>query len=553
MSTQVLHGETERAARLFLWTALGAACGFIVLVLASPILQRSASRIFVYLLYAYDQPVIEWELLLLLPAIMLAPVLGRICRMADYCERYPRYTALAVAVILALGAKVIYCAHPLSMDEYAVWFQSRIFAEGELTGRFPVEWIDWLVPLPFQNKFLVVSQESGAVASAYWPGFALLMAPFSALNVAWLCNPVLAALSLLLTARLAQLIFPERNVAGWAMLLTMASSAFLMMGISFYAMTSLLLGNVAFLCTFWVKTPRRLFLAGLIGSMTLMLHNPLPHMLFAAPWVLSWWLQQPSWRQVGALFAGYLPLSLILGGGWWLLRGQLLTDSTLVAPGALLASVFSLPGLDVLGMRLAGAVKLWSWAVPGLLVLAGMGYCQHRARREVRLLAASAGLTLLAYLFVPFDQGHGWGYRYFYPAWVVLPILAAGALASSVGESRVAGGHWSLQSAAGTLVAMSLLVMVPLQLMQVATFVREQIAQLPPAEALSREQHTLVLIRPENGFYALDLIQNDPFLRGREWRMVSRGAALDAVLLGDPRLQGQLLKHTPIGDLRSRP
>lgn len=37
-------------------------------------------------------------------------------------------------------------------------------------------------------------------------------------------------------------------------------------------------------------------------------------------------------------------------------------------------------------------------------------------------------LTLFGYFLVPVDQGHGWGYRYFYSAWMALPLLSTAAL-----------------------------------------------------------------------------------------------------------------------------
>src|SRR5438067_426521 len=56
------------------------------------------------------------------------------------------------------------------------------------------------------------------------------------------------------------------------------------------------------------------------------------------------------------------------------------------------------------------------------------GVWWRRAEPAVRLFAASALLTLAGYFFVPYDQGHGWGYRYFHASWGALPLLAACAL-----------------------------------------------------------------------------------------------------------------------------
>ena len=46
----------------------------------------------------------------------------------------------------------------------------------------------------------LLSHTSGNVISAYWPGFALLMALFSLAGAEWLCNPVLSALTVVAIA-----------------------------------------------------------------------------------------------------------------------------------------------------------------------------------------------------------------------------------------------------------------------------------------------------------------------------------------------------------------
>src|SRR5207237_7328643 len=89
---------------------------------------------------------------------------------------------------------------------------------------------------------------------------------------------------------------------------------------------------------------------------------------------------------------------------------------------------FALPSASSVWSRGVNLAELALWAVPGLLALACIGAVWRRSEPAVGLLTASALLTAVAYVFVPYDQGHGWGYRYFHAAWGVLPLLAAGAL-----------------------------------------------------------------------------------------------------------------------------
>ena len=69
-------------------------------------------------------------------------------------------------------------------------------------------------------------------------------------------------------------------------------------------------------------------------------------------------------------------------------------------------------------------------AILVVLVLALYGYLAARAQTGAKLLGAALALTFFAYFFFPLDQGHGWGNRYLYSAWFILPLLAASALAT---------------------------------------------------------------------------------------------------------------------------
>ena len=110
------------------------------------------------------------------------------------------------------------------MDESAPYMQSRIFAAGALLGRLPAPLVDWLVYPGFQGHFIQVSHQTGEVASVYWPGFALLLTPFTAAGISWLCNPLLGALSVWAIYRLALTLTGSIEAAGTAMLFTFWSA-----------------------------------------------------------------------------------------------------------------------------------------------------------------------------------------------------------------------------------------------------------------------------------------------------------------------------------------
>ncbi len=216
---------------------------------------------------------------------------------------------------------------------------------------------------------------------------------------------------------------------------------------------------------------------------------------------------------------------LLLGAGWLPVR-QTIRDPSAAAASAdaangvlalaadMAARAFVLPSPALLYARLQALVELLTWAAPFLPVLALLGWRAARRGSPLRLLAASALATMLLYFFIPFDQGHGWGYRYFHPAWSALPLLAAAALV----EPRAA--RWRAPVLAAALLAIPTI--NALRAAQVGSFVAEHRAQLPPIPERGRH---LCFLSIDGGSYRVDLLQNDPFLRGPVVYLASEGFA----------------------------
>jgi hypothetical protein len=280
-------------------------------------------------------------------------------------------------------------------------------------------------------------------------------------------------------------------------------------------------------------TPRRLLLAGVVGSVALSLHNPVPHLLFALPWGL-WLLSRPGGlRSAAWLIAGYLPLCLLLGCGWyWYIsefmhRGPIDTAAfaTMNRPG--IRSAFGLPSAAVVTARLTGLVKIWLWSAPALLLLAGIGAWRHRHDVRLRLLALSGLLTLFGFCFVLLDQGHGWGYRYFHSAWFVLPLLAVFAFRAR-DASAVAPDTSDMRAFAIHCAVIFLVVGVGQRALQMREFIGDHLAQQP---AYQGTEPRVVFIDPRNSFYGYDLLQNDPFLRSPRVVMLYRTPEENAALV----------------------
>ena len=442
-------------------------------------------------------------------------------RIAEIIDRYRSWTIVAIVAALALGSFFVYHDYPLAIDEYAAVFQAKIFASGHLVGYWPPYLVKWLVAPGFNGVFLVASPITGRVIEAYWPGFALLLAPFERLGAPWLCNPLLAGIGLYLIHRITLEITRDRVAAGFAVLFGVASGAYVANAISFYSMQAHLTANLLYAWLLMAPSRGRAFAAGLVGSLALILHNPFPHMLFALPWLLAFLVDRDRRRFLAPLIGGYLPLSIVGGIGWFWLRGRIGAD--LHRTGGSLLAVFRLPDAVMWNARAAGLAKLWVWAVPCLLLFAVLGWVRWRRDRHVRLLAWSALATFLGYFFVVFDQGHGWGNRYFHSAWGVLPILAAGALAGGA-----SGGRERLTAFAGAAAVLSVLLLVPYQLYEIDHFIGRHLAQIP---APKRPGNDVFFVNPRGGFYIGDMIQNDPELRDPDLRMFSYGPRRDAALI----------------------
>jgi len=473
--------------------------------------------------------------LIVVALALLRPIQQVSVSLVEAIGSRPVLTSVTWLAVLALGARYAYHDHPLSMDEYSAYFQSQVFAAGHLSGRFPVELLDWLVPPGFQNVFLVVSQTTGDVASVYLPGFALILTPFALIGLPWLCNPVLGAVSLIVLHRLAMGLFGNVRLAGLVMLIAAASSAFSVNAMSYYSMTAHALANGCFALLLLHPSVARCLLAGVVGSIALVLHNPLPHTLFALPWLVWLALRNDRLRTLPAIAAGYLPLFLVLGVGWTHFAADLRMVAAPIGEASAnvierwstaLRDFLEVPSPDLLFVRTIGLAKLWIWSAPVLLAAAIAGTWYGWPDYRLRLLALSCLTTLVGFLFVVFSQGHGWGFRYFHSAWLCLPLLAA-AFVRGPATERPAEPHTTFSYVAAVAV-LSLTLLLPLQVWQVHGFIARHLKQLPS----SREgAPRLVIVKPEMGYYAADLVQNDPFLRQPVIRMLSHGRAADAAMV----------------------
>jgi hypothetical protein len=273
------------------------------------------------------------------------------------------------------------------------------------------------------------------------------------------------------------------------------------------------------------------FLAGLVGGYALVLHNPIPHILFAFPWLI-WLLWDPRrWGALAAAIAGYIPIGLAVGLLWPLYLNSFNAISAAgphAEAGNLLlmmytkfTSVVALPDLRMVCARLYATWKIWIWSAPGLLLLAIAG--SWKIRGPILLLGVSAALTYAFYWVIPLDQGHGWGYRYFHTAWAALPLFGAAFIVSrpAMSADGIAWREW-----AGGMALASLILSTALQFWQVNATISEHLGQRIPVPDNGR---WILFVTLQRGLYTWDMIQNFP---GEDQQLIlmSAGAASDAAL-----------------------
>jgi len=485
----------------------------------------------------------------LLVVVALRPLWQRVELLAQWISRYPVKTCIFAFVVCAALGYLIYQEFPLTMDEYAPLLQARIFAQGNLAITYPLELLDRIV-IPDVRDFILVNSQTGQAISAYWPGLALLMTPFSLFELEWLLNPLLAAIGLWLIGDLASQASGQPQARGWAILATLACPQYTINAMSYYAMTSLLTFNLLYLWLLLKNSWRNTLLAGVVGGFALGMHNPVPHGLFAIPCVVFLLFNRHRYIQILPLVIGYLPLVLLLCLGRTLLihflELDINTDAVLYEDTDLITTwlqniqkVFILPDLRIVIIRTYALCKMVVWASPGLLLV--LFFSKPNTLIQ-RILLACLIFSFAFYLFIPYDQGYGWGYRYIHSAW---GLIAIGAGIFAVSGHKFQRNFIAISLLAGILAT-------PIFVLQASRTIANT-NTLHPEIPTKFEGKILVFITLYPSLYTHSLIQNYPKDRENIIRMVSYGMEEDAALAKQLSPEALQLSVNPMGSVWQLP
>ena len=403
--------------------------------------------------------------------------------------------AAAVLVVTLCGTIWIMHRTPLSMDEYAATFQAKILATGRVAAPIPEEWRPFATALV--PPFISYRATDNVWLTTYLPGYSAIRAIFSMMRIEIVVNPLLAAISVLALAGASARLWPTDPRRGRIAIFYLVTSAqFLMMSMSGYSWPAHLCFNLVWLYLVLREDRFGLAAAPWVGVIALGLHNPFPHALFAAPFLLRLLrTRRLGWiAYYGAVYgAGFL--------GWYRVMSYFHGQ---VGSGRAL-KLFGLPsaeGYFVQGMNLS---LLLTWQAPAMALFLIAAFFLIRSMKQAeRDLMAGLVLTFALYFLFPQNQGHGWGYRYLYSV-----LGSAALLAASATVTLTAAGGAPLRRLLVASTIAVLAVQLPFRSLQTERFVRPYAATL---DFIATRPADVVIVDPNSAYYGRDLIRNDPLM-----------------------------------------
>jgi len=408
--------------------------------------------------------------------------------------------AIALAVFIVTLAATHLVMHELlfSMDEFSADFQARAFARGQSAPLIPLPWRS--IGVALAPIFVRFNTDTGRWVSMYMPVYAMLKAPFIVLGLPTVLNPLLGAGSIAALAAAARRIWPDEGLRPWvAVTLLATSSQLLITSATGYSMPAHLLLNLVWLWLYLRDDTASWIALLVVGVLALGLHNPVPHALFAAPFLLRL-VRDRRWARAASAAVVYLA-----GGVMWLTWLRWVNPGTASTDTGML-HLFAIPNLFGVWLHGMNVTLLFTWHAPVLGLLALIALARPRLLSPVlQDVALGVVLTIGFYMLYPSTQGHGWGYRYAYQVIGNIALLAA---AGAPAVRAALGDVWTRRWLSAAL-ALTVLVELPMRFTETERFVRPFAAG--NAYVRSRDAD-VVFVHGDRIWYGADLVRNDPFL-----------------------------------------
>ncbi|MHC4470136.1 MAG: hypothetical protein ACYTDY_00205 [Planctomycetota bacterium] len=357
-------------------------------------------------------------------------------------DRFAWVAALLVFVVSAFLCVVVYERHPHVPDEVVHIWHAEYLSKGWLTTPAPA------VPEAF--SFYLMPPNEGTWHSIVNPGWQAVLAFGSLLGVAWLVNPLLGGLNVLLAYLLFQKLFTLRSARLGTLLLCLSPwNVFLNMSFMSHTiiLTCVLVAWLSLMRAARTGQARYGFLAGLATAL-LALTRPLDGVIFGG---------LAGLRAIGvggkrlklAPLASFVIGTLLLGSVIFPYN-QHLTGDPLKLPYSAYYEQYYEPNVNALGFGpdrgfnwatdplpghtpaqallnadfnvFATNVELFGWSTGSLLIVGFLFFC-CRKRREDVLLYLSLVVVVAVLSLYWFCGGPDFGARYWYLMLVPLLVL----------------------------------------------------------------------------------------------------------------------------------
>jgi hypothetical protein len=398
-----------------------------------------------------------WAAVPLLAALLLC----WLCRSLVFSDRVLQGLARVAPLVGFALAAWLSARVPISVDGELYWFQAKLFSAGQLTSD---AWVD----SAFFHYYFLVPLGDGSVASAFPPGWPLVLGLGHSWGLAWIVNPLLVALLVILTGRLARAVFPSQPAVETLSCWLVALSPFVThQGGS---MLSHPFAAVLTVAALWLALrPDRhrwwmpIGMGLLIGAlMTVRPLNGAVTGLVVAGLVLAraprppWWSMAQGLVLAIMLGAAYLATNMVVTGDPWTPGQNQYIGLTEPNPdchrlgfgedvGCVYAHNLESPGfgpMDALGITGTRLASLGTTGLgPGLALLLPLLFLWRRPKESVWPLVLLP-LALLGAYGLFYFHGNFLGPRLLFEAFLPLVVLIAAAACSLrwVGVAVVLGG-----------------------------------------------------------------------------------------------------------------
>jgi hypothetical protein len=430
-------------------------------------------------------------------------------------QRTPQWaiwsTVVWSSVVIITGFVFVFHGYFLADDEYSAWFQAVIFAHGKSQAVVPAQWCHWIGAL---TPTSIAVPAACTWQLSFLPIHSLVRSAFIAAHVEYLCGPVTVALTMALVASIARRLWPDRPDRMWISVAVLATSTqLLFMSMTMFSMPTHLLFSTLWLWLYVRPEKWAVLLLPVVGFVALGVHSPIPHGLWAAPFLLRF-LWQRRWGTFFYLSVGYVAALLFWAGKLGIgpaagaaTSGVSRTLGSIDATTRAAGGFFSLPQAVhqfTTGMHVA-LIATWNSPVVILsIVLAALAWRSLDTVSRDMLL--SLLVIVVARAFEATPQGEGWGYRFIYDGLSNVALLTAcgvDVLVQAIGRRR------GLLFVVGSF-ASSVVIQLPMRAIQVESIVRPYARTYDWMTHLPAE---VVVFAPQDVMWGRQMLRNDPFLR----------------------------------------